>query len=214
MEKYIIQKSQKIVSALYLITDFIKDSDAIKWEIREEGMILVSNSIMLNATFPVDREHAMSLFLNTAEKIISYLTIASLSSLISSMNASIITHELQSLVHFIQKENKPNHPPGYILSDSFFTTDSEAIDNQKVDKGHSELSRTNDQNRPKNESKTYRRNEILNLLKTRSNLTVKDFSKIIKDCSEKTIQRELIDLVEKGLVKRFGERRWSTYSLS
>jgi len=41
MEKYILQKSQKIVSALYLITDHIKDSDVIKWEIREDGISLI-----------------------------------------------------------------------------------------------------------------------------------------------------------------------------
>ena len=55
MEKYIIQKTQKIVSALYLITDLIKDSDAIKWEIREEGISLVSNSLMIDTAFPIDK---------------------------------------------------------------------------------------------------------------------------------------------------------------
>jgi len=44
-------------------------------------------------------------------------------------------------------------------------------------------------------------------------LSVKDFTRVIKDCSEKTIQRELLDLVEKGIVKKEGERRWSRYSL-
>jgi DeoR/GlpR family transcriptional regulator of sugar metabolism len=61
--------------------------------------------------------------------------------------------------------------------------------------------------------KTQRQGAILNVLKGQSNLTVKDFSRVIKDCSEKTIQRELIELVEKGIVKRDGERRWSRYSL-
>jgi len=50
-------------------------------------------------------------------------------------------------------------------------------------------------------------------LKNQSNLTIKDFSKVITDCSEKTIQRELLDMVEKGIIKKEGERRWSKYSL-
>jgi hypothetical protein len=42
---------------------------------------------------------------------------------------------------------------------------------------------------------------------------MKDFVKVIPECSEKTIQRELLDLVGKGVLKKEGERRWSTYSL-
>jgi hypothetical protein len=36
---------------------------------------------------------------------------------------------------------------------------------------------------------------------------------MIKDCSEKTIQRELIVLVSEKVVKKEGERRWSVYSI-
>jgi len=45
-------------------------------------------------------------------------------------------------------------------------------------------------------------------------LTIKDFTKNIKDCSEKTIQRELLAMVAKGVLKKEGERRWSKYFLS
>ena len=62
--------------------------------------------------------------------------------------------------------------------------------------------------------KTFRHDLIINALKGQSNLTVKDFSKVIKDCSQKTIQRDLLELVSKGVVKKEGQRRWSRYSLS
>jgi predicted transcriptional regulator len=61
---------------------------------------------------------------------------------------------------------------------------------------------------------TARRNTIVTILKTRPNLTIKDFSHVIADVSEKTIQRELNTLVEEGVVVRTGERRWSKYSLT
>ena len=44
-------------------------------------------------------------------------------------------------------------------------------------------------------------------------MTSKDFSFFVKDCSEKTIQRQLLDLVKEGVLKKDGERRWSRYSL-
>ena len=54
---------------------------------------------------------------------------------------------------------------------------------------------------------------ILKILKKKDNLTVKDIAQVISDCSEKTIQRELLALVEKSVLKKVGERRWSRYSL-
>ena len=61
--------------------------------------------------------------------------------------------------------------------------------------------------------KDSRRKQILEMLKDGNFLTIKDFSLIIKDCSEKTIQRELLALVGENVLKKEGERRWSKYSL-
>lgn len=59
-----------------------------------------------------------------------------------------------------------------------------------------------------------RRATILALLQRKDRLTVKDVSAVIKDCSEKTIQRELLALVAQGVLVKEGERRWSTYRLA
>jgi hypothetical protein len=63
------------------------------------------------------------------------------------------------------------------------------------------------------QTKTDRSQQIINLLKKDKVLTIKDFVNVIKDCSEKTIQRELLAMVAKGLIRKEGERRWSHYSL-
>jgi hypothetical protein len=60
---------------------------------------------------------------------------------------------------------------------------------------------------------TDRAERIKTVLEAKPNATVKDVSQIITDVSEKTIQRELNSLIEKGQVVRKGERRWSTYSV-
>jgi len=61
--------------------------------------------------------------------------------------------------------------------------------------------------------KNNRQDVILGMLKGGAKLTVKDFAQNIKGCSEKTIQRELINMVSMGLLKKEGERRWSRYFL-
>jgi len=52
---------------------------------------------------------------------------------------------------------------------------------------------------------------ILGFVRKHAGSSIKDMSKIIKDCSEKTIQRELALLIAQGLIEKRGERRWSIY---
>lgn len=56
-----------------------------------------------------------------------------------------------------------------------------------------------------------RRENILALIQQKGRVSIKDISREIKNCSEKTIQRELTALVATGVLKKEGERRWSTY---
>ena len=60
---------------------------------------------------------------------------------------------------------------------------------------------------------TDRSERIKTVLEAKPQATIKDISEIITDVSEKTIQRELNSLIEKGQVIRDGERRWSRYSV-
>ena len=59
-----------------------------------------------------------------------------------------------------------------------------------------------------------RRNTILELLQNKPFITVTDATNAIDGCSAKTLQRELLSLVSEGILKKQGERRWSTYSLA
>lgn len=60
---------------------------------------------------------------------------------------------------------------------------------------------------------TDRAERIKTVLEAKPKATIKDVAEVITDVSEKTIQRELNSLIEKGQVIREGERRWSTYSI-
>lgn len=58
---------------------------------------------------------------------------------------------------------------------------------------------------------TDRSQKILAIVRGKGKATIKDISVSFNDCSEKTVQRELSFLVERGLLRKEGERRWSTY---
>ncbi len=61
---------------------------------------------------------------------------------------------------------------------------------------------------------TDRAERIKTVLEAKPQASVKDIAEVITDVSEKTIQRELNSLIEKGQVVREGERRWSRYSVA
>ncbi len=60
---------------------------------------------------------------------------------------------------------------------------------------------------------TDRAERIKTVLEAKPQASIKDIAEVITDVSEKTIQRELNSLIEKGQVIREGERRWSKYSV-
>lgn len=62
--------------------------------------------------------------------------------------------------------------------------------------------------------KEERRHRILDVLRQRESAMIKDFSTIITGCSEKTVQRLLLEMVRNNVLKRSGARRWSRYSIA
>lgn len=62
--------------------------------------------------------------------------------------------------------------------------------------------------------KNKRQSIIISLLKRKKEVMIKDITETITDCSEKTIQRELAALVDEGVLKKEGERRWTRYMLA
>lgn len=64
------------------------------------------------------------------------------------------------------------------------------------------------------EIKNDRQSLILSTIRSRGESSIKDLTDVIKGCSEKTIQRELIALVGSGDLLKTGERRWSRYTIA
>jgi DeoR/GlpR family transcriptional regulator of sugar metabolism len=59
-----------------------------------------------------------------------------------------------------------------------------------------------------------RREAIVDVLKSKGTIYIKDVSTVIRGVSEKTLQRELQKLVQEGVITKTGSRRWTAYTLS
>lgn len=214
MEQKYLKKTEKIGLAIYLVSNHLKDNEPMKWELRKEVFSF------LESICSIGNEYDKEIFFSCSRNIISMLHISSSSGLISKANADMIINEIEFILSSTKKDSlEDNIKAGFVLSEDFFATDHDSILN--TDKAHikNRLSNNIANNKDINKNnvikdkKNSRQSRIISLLKNQSDLTIKDFVKVINDCSEKTIQRELLSLVEKGIIKKEGERRWSKYSL-
>lgn len=201
----VFKKTERIVAGLYLVTGLLKDKEPLKWKIREHSMTLLSSVLTLNDNQAFEKDTVARSIFSDLFEIISAVNLAHISGLLSDMNHEIMRSELDKLMNIL-KDNMidSKEKEGYVLSEKFF--------NNVVNKSQKSIEPIKD-TATDNAKKVDRKIAILEVLKNRSNLTVKDVAQVVTGCSEKTIQRELIELVEKGVVKREGERRWSRYSL-
>jgi hypothetical protein len=196
---YLSKKTEKIVSALYLLSNFLSDKEPVKWQLRELGIILLSENMSVSLI----------------QQILSLLQVAYIAQMISEMNFNILKFELESLIQKIESEEKEKMK-GHILSEQFFNIPTPiSIPESSFSKGHNTMSnRMSVKNSEvKQKDKSNRQEIIIGLLKKNKELGIKDFTSAIKDCSEKTIQRELVILVSKGQITKTGEKRWSKYSI-
>lgn len=222
---YTFKKTEKIVQAIYAVTSHFEDHEPLKIELRERSLSFLSHALALNAENSYEVTIITQSFFTSVLEIASLLKIASISGMISSKNISILEKEIESLSRFLRDHISSSEvSKGLILSKDFFATDlpGTPASPKGQDKNNASVTSSQlNQNSSKNvvnkeylkDKKNNRQHDIIELLKKQSNLTIKDFTKVIQGCSEKTIQRELISLVEKGIVVREGERRWSRYSL-
>ncbi len=238
------KKTEKILSAVYLISNLISDNEPIKWQLRETVINLLKDSFILSSKQNSVVNFDQTIIFNTDNfilkslELISFLDTSFYTNLISEMNFNIIKNEINKAVKLVEGKRIEEQKNQIIFSDHFFedkvleneilnsnqNSPSLSLNNQT--KGQSAMSDRNNKSfnhNPKNIKdnirpseqkqlvKSNRQDIIISLLKAKGNLGIKDFVSGIKDCSEKTIQRELITLLDKGQISKTGEKRWSRY---
>lgn len=240
----IIKKTEKIASAVYLITSFFDDKEPLKWKLRTLGSSLLSSSIFIKDNPPSAGDKAVIDIQNYILEIDSLFLVAKRAGLVSEMNFEILSGELNKFIDSISDSSKAFVEPRQgLLSRDFFGSSIAhtpriaeekkpepikdiVVEKPIIDKGH--LLDDVDFTRPKTKTiskplkdfsvvavkKNSRQSVIINILKRKKEIMIKDVSPLIENCSEKTIQRELMAMVHNGTLRKVGEKRWSRYSLA
>lgn len=218
------KKLTNIVSAIILVVKSVKDNNLILDKIKE----LALNSLKTLSDFDVDFNVSKKVLLDTRKtlfEIKSLLDILVVIDLASSSNKEILFQEIDSFVEdfnqFIMltsEENMAGIKSVFVDKSVFsnnkrhnFTLYRDNAEPNKYDE--KDLNQTLVFNAKSVDSsrKSNRQNNILEFITKHKDVSIKDIIPNIKGCSEKTIQRELTDLVLSQKIKKVGDRRWTRY---
>ncbi|HRH24536.1 MAG TPA: hypothetical protein PK109_03025 [Candidatus Paceibacterota bacterium] len=216
---YIYKKSERIAKAIHMISPAFKDSKALRDRVQRVSIEIIDASILP----PAESKDILARELLTLGSV---LRMARAAGILSPMNADIIMREAHNLLQEVSSYEEPKValdevPTLAALAKSVpsraevspmpirpmrtsGTNTAPVSYKGQADKGH------NGDKKDKNG----RRDAILSILKSKGPSYIKDLSILIREVSEKTIQRELQALVAEGKVTRTGERRWTTYTLA
>ncbi len=222
----IYKHSQRIAAAVFAVSSVIDNNEELKTKLKSVSIEVVSMTINLKDKDSLDIKKVLNEIQKKTLLLMSLLDIASLSGLISKMNGEVLNEEFKGFISGLQKfENNFDHERKNSVenilkseaSDINFGSQENVLTQQNLANHQNFLPRSNVKNQLKPQSdtsrKASRKTAILEFIKDNSNSSIKDIVPNIIGCSEKTIQRELIDLINEGKIRKVGERRWSRYSL-
>lgn len=196
----ISQKTQKISSAIYFVTNFFDDKEPLKWHLRTLAIDLAGERLKDKSSI--------------VKEIFSLFTISKNTGIISETNYNILAAELTKFEKEVESPlSQVFFQERALLESAIEEPKRENIVKDKIIEKHIE-------EKPLKEfgvvsvKKNSRQSIIIGLLKRKKEIMIKDVSPLISGCSEKTVQRELSAMVQAGILKKTGEKRWSRYSLA
>ncbi|HEX8946792.1 MAG TPA: DeoR family transcriptional regulator [Candidatus Paceibacterota bacterium] len=222
---FIYKKAERLAKAIHLIAPAFREAPSLRDRLDAIAVGMVDAAILP----PTAARGALSRELLALSSVLS---IARTSGMLSAMNAELIATEAHTLLQEVAAYEEPR----LFLDESPSLAElvrsqpnvsharaphvevpvpakgrgvkrsPRAAASTGTDKGH--------KGQVKDNTANARRDAILDVIRTKGEVYIKDVSTVIRDVSEKTIQRELAALVEEGVLTRKGSRRWTSYALA
>lgn len=237
-----VNKAEKLTTATYMVASFIPSEDPIKDKIRVISINFLSDIHAMNKAAG-NYHHRINQVVDEILSFLSIAASVNLISDMNHSILEREYRNLKQLIDMGTGRQKP-YDKSLTIKEEFFEAGTPGPDllqpgiiNVKANsvsyKGQNIIKDTKednmsfiknnqislDKNINKPDSygerqKNRRRQEILNIIKKKKDITIKDISGSVVGCSGKTLQRELLSLVRLGVLKKEGEKRWSRYSLT
>lgn len=230
---FVLLKGEKIVAAVYAITAFLSDSEPLKWKLREASLSLLSELSLLRRGSANYRNPLLDRIGDYLESFIIMIDVGLAAGFVSEMNFRILRNECVNLLAKIKELSADSSLETSLrvempLLIAAAPTETERtnhlsfnIQNQDIKdrKLFNSQIRNTEQGPVDNFVKTtmhnnVRRDAILKFVRGKGWTAIKDIAAAVPGCSVKTVQRELVNLVNDGFLKKQGDRRWSRYLLA
>lgn len=213
------RRAERIVAALYLLTNHITPEEPLRQVVRVKAAALPDLLIDLRdemRTYGSSKVHTIETSIRT---LISLTRVLAVSGYVSFENADIMSEALDELGTFIASSRRSSLAESVRLSREDLLNDvrngAEDPYNRIKDvdyiKDNNDTARVHEQ---KDTKVMMRADGIIDVLKSGRELSIRDIAINLPEYSEKMIQRELAVLVSNGRVKKIGSKRWSRYVLS
>lgn len=240
---FLYKKAEKLAAAVFMVSNLMSENDPVRLSLREKVVELVNVLSRVRSELKFGEEGRRRAE-SCVVAVVSEIDIAFYAHMISEMNASVLRKEFMSLLERISGKTSYGQvafPKDFFAvgatpqkekineSTQFKTRQAQSIASSVSAEMSQNVSyntsRYSAKNIPKNnalkdkkkkpEIKSEKRREsIISIIRDKGVVSIKDISFAIQGCSEKTIQRELIDLASNGVLKKDGEKRWTRYSLA
>ena len=206
--RYVVLKVEKLTSALHLVTSFLNNSDPIKYKLRDQGLIVLQASLNFKYGDSLYKTASIDDLKRAIDTLLSYMSVALTDSSVSQMNLSILDKEYRDLYNYLgQYEANQESLVGKM--EPIKTTPPLPASN------HYPLVVKNQAgSNPQNSINIERQSLILSYIKDHSWSAINEITQAVPGVSSKTVQRELVVLVNEGKLKKKGDRRWARYNLA
>lgn len=220
---YIYKKAERLAKAIHLVSPAFRSAPALRDRMDTIAVGLVDAAILP----PSSAREQMSRELLALSSVLS---IARTGLMLSPMNADLIAKEAHQLLQEVAAYEEPrlfldDSPSLAALAkeaarESAREPVSQGVAEADVSKPTRSISVGARKQPTKGQLQGHikdknaaRRDAIKGILASKGPSYIKDISLMIRDVSEKTIQRDLQALIDSGEVSKKGERRWTTYSV-
>ncbi|MEN9551929.1 MAG: hypothetical protein RI935_306 [Candidatus Parcubacteria bacterium] len=113
----ISKKTERLVSALYLVINLVEEKEPIKHAIKMNAVTLLANVANLNQRDLKDINKFVQESSKTIEEILSLITVALNTGLVSEMNATLLRNHFVKLQSAIQKRQFTVHEHSLMIDD-------------------------------------------------------------------------------------------------
>jgi len=214
------KRTERIIIAVYLLTNAVPESEPARSSVRACAHELMGEVLTLRVGLRAAGDERIGAIGAQARELISLVWALHVAGYISRHNAEIVMQAIDDLGAFVQNARVSTLSEHMTFSKQDMSpAPTQAVARkQPVDKSPTEKTagsaHSDNGHNVRYNNDTNRQSSILDILRNSGELGIKDISSQIIGCSEKTVQRELSALIEKGLVRKKGKKRWSTYGIS